>query len=317
MSRLLHRVAVSAALATLSTAFTAQAQRYAAPALLISPQELNRELHDPSLVLLQVGPPDDYQTGHIEGARLINLRDIAVFDSATNTVLDLPPEADLRSRLERLGVGDGSNVVVIAGADWTSPSTRVVWTLQAAGLAARTRLLDGGTVAWKKAGLPVTTTAPYAPKPGRLTVPSDRSIWVDYTWVESHETAPGVRLIDARAPVFFEGVGMPEHNAPAGHIAGAANVPFNSLVDDDGRLLPPDELRRLFASAGVQPSDTVAAYCHVGQQATVVLFAARLLDHPIRLYDGSMTDWQNRKLPVVNPTAPKPPGALPQREGGR
>ena len=316
MPRLLHRVAITAAIAMMS-ATAMQAQRYAAPALLISPQELNRELHDPSLVLLQVGPPDDYQTGHIEGARLINLRDIAVFDSATNTVLDLPPEADLRSRLERLGVGDGSNVVVIAGADWTSPSTRVVWTLQAAGLVARTRLLDGGTVAWKKAGLPLTTTAPYAPTPGRLTVPADRSIWVDYTWVESHETAPGVRLIDARAPVFFEGVGMPEHNAPAGHIAGAANVPFNSLVDDDGRLLPPDELRRLFASAGVQPGDTVTAYCHVGQQATVVLFAARLLGHPIRLYDGSMADWQNRKLPVVNPTAPKPSGARPSQDGGR
>jgi thiosulfate/3-mercaptopyruvate sulfurtransferase len=51
----------------------------------------------------------------------------------------------------------------------------------------------------------------------------------------------------------------------------------------------------------------VAAYCHVGQQATVVLFTARLLGHPIRLYDGSMNDWETRKLPLENATAPKPP----------
>ena len=93
----------------------------------------------------------------------------------------------------------------------------------------------------------------------------------------------------------------------AGHIPGAKNLPFNSLGDDSLQFLPVDELRRRFAAVGVQPGDTVAAYCHIGQQATVVLFSARLLGHPIRLYDGSMNDWETRKLPLENPTAPKPP----------
>jgi thiosulfate/3-mercaptopyruvate sulfurtransferase len=81
---------------------------------------------------------------------------------------------------------------------------------------------------------------------------------------------------------------------------GAANVPFNSVFDDSLRVLPVEELRRRFAAAGVAQGDTVVAYCHIGQQATVVLFAARLLGHPVRLYDGSMDDWEKRGLPLEN-----------------
>jgi thiosulfate/3-mercaptopyruvate sulfurtransferase len=276
--------------------------------LLVTPQQLSRELRDPSLVLLQVGPKEDYEAGHIEGARLITLRDIARDDSGGRRVLDLPDESDLRSRLQRLGIGDRSKVVVIFGDEWGSPATRIVWTLQAAGLGARTRLLDGGSRGWAKAGLPLTKAVPGAPQPGHLTLPADRSIVVDHVWMQAHASSPGVRIIDGRAPVFFEGPGMPEHNHAAGHLAGAANIPFSDLTDDSMHILSVDELRKKFIAAGVEPGDTVAAYCHIGQQATMVLFAARLLGHPIRLYDGSMNDWERRKLPLINPTAPKKNG---------
>jgi thiosulfate/3-mercaptopyruvate sulfurtransferase len=211
----------------------------------------------------------------------------------------------LRNRLERLGIGDESRIVVIAGADWASPSTRILWTLQAAGLGGRSRWLDGGSDGWKRAGLPTTTMAPAAPTPGHLTLPADRRVVVDHAWIQAHLDDPRVRIIDGRAPVFYEGVGMPEHNEKAGHIPGAVNIPFNTLVDDSMEVLPLPELRRIFAAAGVTPGDTVAAYCHVGQQATVVILAARLLGYPARLYDGSYNEWKSLKLPTenLNPTA--------------
>jgi thiosulfate/3-mercaptopyruvate sulfurtransferase len=302
------RQALTRAAAILSLFAVAAAAPAQESSLLVTPQQLSRELRDPSLVLLQVGPKEDYEAGHIEGARLITLRDIARDDSGGQRVLDLPDESDLRSRLERLGIGDRSKVVVIFGDEWGSPATRIVWTLQAAGLGARTRLLDGGSRGWAKAGLPLTKTVPGAPQPGRLTLPADRSIVVDHTWMQAHLNSPGIRIIDGRAPVFFEGPGMPEHNARAGHLDGARNIPFSDLTDDSMHILSVDELRTKFAAAGVQPGDTVAAYCHIGQQATMVLFAARLLGHPIRLYDGSMNDWERRKLPLINPAAPKKSG---------
>lgn len=277
--------------------------------ILLTPAQLNAELRDPRLVILYVGPREDYNAGHVAGARFVGMQDVAA-DRATNPLsLELPDENDLRQRLERLGISDNSRIVVTFGADWVSPSTRVVWTLQTAGLGANTRFLDGGTRAWKRAGMPLTTAEPPAATPGRLTVSADRSVVVDYRWVQAQAKSPQVRLIDARTPVFFEGPGMEDRGRKfdAGHIAGAKNLPFNSLNDDSLQFLPLAELRRKFADAGVQPGDTVAAYCHVGQQATVVLLGARILGHPIRLYDGSMNDWETRKLPLENPTAPKPP----------
>jgi thiosulfate/3-mercaptopyruvate sulfurtransferase len=116
-------------------------------------------------------------------------------------------------------------------------------------------------------------------------------------------SAPRVRIVDGRAPVFYDGPGMKHDDGQtmaAGHLPGAVNVPFNTLVDDGVRMLPVDSLRAIFRAAGVQPGDTVAAYCHIGQQATTVVLAARLLGHPVRLYDGSMNDWENRRLPLVN-----------------
>lgn len=268
--------------------------------LLVTPQQLARELDDPNLVLLQVGPRDNYEAGHIPGARLIQMQDLAAPRTEGGLALELPSEAELRQRLERLGIGNPSRIVVIPGADWASPATRIIWTLQTAGLGARTRLLDGGSEAWRRAGLPLTQDVPAAPKPGRLTLPADRAIVVDHAWVQANLKSPRVRLIDGRAPIFYDGPGMPEHNQKAGHIPGARNIPFNTLMSDSLQVLPKEELRRIFTAAGVQPGDTVVAYCHIGQQATVVLFSARLLGHPIKLYDGSFTDWERRQLPVAN-----------------
>ena len=275
--------------------------------LLMTPSQLNTELRDPRLVLLYVGPREDYDAGHIDGSHFLNLNDITAERREGALSLELPDEDVLRQRLERLGISDNSKVVVVFGADWMSPSTRVVWTLQTAGLGAQTRLLDGGTRGWKRAGLPLTTAVPSAATPGRLTLAADRSIVVDYRWVQARAKSPGIRLIDGRAPMFFEGPRMDMgggRSHEAGHIAGAKNLPFNSLGDDSLQFLPVDELRRRFAAVGVQPGDTVAAYCHIGQQATMVLFSARLLGHPIRLYDGSMNDWETRKLPLENPAKP-------------
>ena len=301
-----------AALAAMAFAFggrDACAQGGAA-SLLVTPTQLSRELEDPSLVLLYVGPKEDYEAGHIAGARFVGFADFVVDDSVTKRVYDLPDEADLRQRLERVGISDKSRVVVIPGADWGSPATRLVFTLQAAGLGARTRLLDGGSRGWVRAGLPVTKDVPPPAKHGKLTLAQDRSIVVDASWVQAHEKAPGIKIIDARAPVFYEGPGMKRGNMEhkAGHIAGAANIPFNTLFDDSLHFLPIDEIRRTFADAGVAPGDTVVAYCHIGQQATMVLFNARLIGHPVKLYDGSMDDWQAKQLPLENATAPKQPG---------
>ena len=63
-----------------------------------------------------------------------------------------PTTEDFAARLQALGISDDSRVVVYYGKDWVSPSTRVIFTLDYAGLGDRASLLDGGMPAWVRDG---------------------------------------------------------------------------------------------------------------------------------------------------------------------
>jgi thiosulfate/3-mercaptopyruvate sulfurtransferase len=270
--------------------------------LLVTPTWLAAHLNDPDLVLLHVGDPSEYERAHLPGARLVGMRDLSVSsaDHERGLMLELPAADTLRARLAALGVSDRSRVVVYYGGDWISPATRIVFTLDHAGLGARTALLDGGMGAWSAAGHPTTRERPTV-VPGRLSALRTKPLVVDADYVRTHTDAPGVRVVDARASVFYDGVDGQDRR---GHVPGAHSLPFTSVADDRLRLRSAAELTTLFRSAGVQPGDTVVAYCHIGQQATAVLFAARTLGHPVKLYDGSFQDWSRRsELPVENPSA--------------
>lgn len=278
----------------------ALAQLPTGPQLLVDAPTLNARLHDPDLVILVVGPDEGYAKEHIPGSRFIRLNDLSTPMGRNmppgTLALEMPPEAQLRAALEARGISNRSRIVVVADSEWDSPATRVVLTLQYVGLGDRTALLDGGMTAWHKAGFPVTADVP-AVSPGHLDTALLPALIVDAAYMTAHRSAPHVRLIDARDSVFYSGPGVRGH--AGGHIPGAASLPFGSLFDASSNdFLPRDTLEAKFKAAGVAPGDTVVAYCHVGQQATVVLFAARLLGHPVRLYDGSFQDWDLRKLPV-------------------
>lgn len=276
------------------------AQLPTGPQLLVDAKSLNEHLHDPDLVILVVGPDGGYAKEHIPGSRFIRLNDLSTpmgrnLPQGTLS-LEMPSETQLREAFEARGISNHSRIVVVADSEWDSPATRVVLTLGYVGLGDRTVLLDGGMTAWHKAGYPVTAEVPTV-APGHLTATLLPSLIVDASYMTSHRSAPHVRLIDARDSVFYSGVGM--HGHPGGHIPGAASLPFGSLIEDSSNVFFPQvTLEAKFRAAGVAPGDTVVVYCHVGQQATVVLFAARLLGHPVKLYDGSFQDWDLRKLPV-------------------
>jgi thiosulfate/3-mercaptopyruvate sulfurtransferase len=93
-------------------------------------------------------------------------------------------------------------------------------------------------------------------------------------------------------------MGHPQEKIVPAHVPGSVNIVFETVFDETGHLLPEARLRELFTQAGVKPNDTIVAYCHVGQQATALLFAAEALGHTVKLYDGSFQDWHMRKLPV-------------------
>lgn len=276
--------------------------RTSTSSLVVTSAWLKDHLRDDALVVLHVGSPASYDSAHIAGAQLAPL---SAFDmprapgAATPALtLELPPRDTLQATLARYGITSRSRVVVYATNN-VPAATRVVLTLQHAGLGANTTLLDGGLAGWIRAGNPVSTERVVAKSAAPMTLDLIPLV-VTAEWVREHGSDRGTHIIDARAAGFYDGSqeSGPTDARRRGHIPGAANIPYTSLFTAQNELLPTDSLRTLFTNAGVQPGDTVVGYCHIGQQATALLFAARVLGHPVKLYDGSFEDWARRMWPV-------------------
>ena len=301
-----RRLAVLAFFASLGLALPARAQR---DQMLVTTAWLAQHLHDPNLVLLHVGGDGEYKAMHIPGARYADMDDVSVSEhTAEGLMLEMPAAESLRERLQKLGISNDSRIVVYYGSDWVSPSTRIVFTLDYAGLGGQTSLLDGGMPAWVREGRKVTDRLP-APRTGTLSPLHIKPIVVNAAYVKQHIGRRGVSIVDGRDASFYDGVQRGSAHGGeqrAGHIASAKSVPFTQVTLDNLLLKSPNELRELFTKAGVQAGDTIVGYCHVGQQATAMLFAARSLGHPVLLYDGSYQEWSRltpvESYPVENPS---------------
>jgi thiosulfate/3-mercaptopyruvate sulfurtransferase len=272
--------------------------------MIVSTDWLAEHLKDESLIMFHVGDKAEYEAGHIAGAQYITLQDISA-PRGQGLILELAPVAQLQATFEKFGVTDKSRIVLYFGKDWVTPTARVFMVLDYLGLGDRTSILDGGLPAWRAAGKPAVTEVAQ-PKAGHFTPRPNSNLVVDYAWVNANLHKPNVAILDARNSKFYDGSDagqMPR----AGHIPGARSIPFNTLVDESSnKFKSPDELRTLFKTAGVSPGETVATYCHIGQQASLLYFVARYLGYDAHLYDGSFQDWSNRSdLPVEKSPNPK------------
>ncbi|HSS21382.1 MAG TPA: sulfurtransferase [Pyrinomonadaceae bacterium] len=297
LSRFLLVALIVSALALSVQAKPATPDEHVRDSMIVSTEWLAKHLNDSSLVLLQVGDKDEYTAAHIPGAQFIQLADIST-PHGQGLMLELPAVAQLKAAFEKLGVSDKSRIVVYFGKDWVTPTTRVFFTLDYLGLGDRTSVLDGGLPAWQAEKRPVTAELK-TPAPGTITPRPNAKLVVDATWVNAHRSEPGVMIVDARDSKFYTGEEagrMPR----GGHIPGAKSIPYSTVVEDaNNKLKSPEALRQLFTTAGAKKGDTVAAYCHIGQQGTLLYFVARYLGYDAHLYDGSFEDWSKRsELPV-------------------
>ena len=269
--------------------------------LLVNSAWLAQHAADKDLVILHVGTPDGYKAKHIPGAHLVGPNGLTV-KTPEGLVTELPPPEDLRAEMQSLGISDRSRVIVYSENDGIARATRIMLTLDAAGMGKHSSLLDGGLKGWEADGHAVNAEAPAATtvilSPLKM---QSRIVTADY--LQSHLKASGTTVIDARAPEFYNGEKPGIEGAVPGHVPGAHNLPFTSISGPDGKVKSPEELQALFTAAGVKSGDHVIAYCHIGIQATAVIFAARTLGIDAQLYDGSFQDWSKRGLPVEMPPA--------------
>ena len=109
------------------------------------------------------------------------------------------------------------------------------------------------------------------------------------------------RLVDVRSPQEFSGeliamAGYEQEGAQrAGHIPGAASVPWAQAVQDDGTFKSADDLSELYGGKGVTDGNPIIAYCRIGERSAHTWFVLHeLLGHDdVKNYDGSWTEWGN------------------------
>jgi thiosulfate/3-mercaptopyruvate sulfurtransferase len=265
----------------------------------VTTQWLADHSKDKNLVILAIGSDQkEFEQGHIPGSVFFEYRD-SNQRSAEGLATELPSMEVLARNFSKVGVSNDSRVVLYWMKDWWSPTGRVYLTLDAMGLGRQTSVLDGGMPTWVAEKREVATGSAPAPAPGKLTPCAQDDVIAQLDYVKSNLHTSGVRIVDARDPKVYSGENE-RAGISAGHIEGAANVYYNDLLDDKGKLKPVADLQKLFTDAGIKPGDRVVTYCFIGQQASALYTVARHLGYDARLYDGSMDEWtKHPELPVV------------------
>ncbi|MBE3639309.1 3-mercaptopyruvate sulfurtransferase [Mangrovicoccus algicola] len=267
------------------------------PKTLVTTDWLEDHLRDPDLRILDASwyLPDagrngraEYEKAHIPGARFFDLDEIS--DLRSEMPHMAPPVEKFMSRMRKLGVGDGHQIVVYDGAGLFS-AARVWWLFRLMGKT-DIAVLDGGFPKWLAEGRETEDLPPIV-RDRHMTVTRQNHLVKDVTQVAAASKLGDHEIVDARSPSRFAGQEPePRPGLRAGHIPGSKNLHYRLLLDDDGTMKPPAALRAAFEAAGVDLSRPVITSCGSGVTAAILSLALERMgktDHA--LYDGSWAEW--------------------------
>lgn len=267
------------------------------PRVLVSTDWLAARLDDPQLRVLDASwhmPASgrdaraEFEAAHIPGARFFDID--AISDTRSALPHMAPPPETFASRVRALGVGDGQQVVIYDDSAVRS-AARAWWTFRLMGYR-DVAVLDGGLGKWRAEGRALDSK-PAMIRDRHLTPRRQPDLVCDVTQVARAAKLGNPQIVDARAPERFRGEAPePRPGLRAGHIPGSLNLPFGRLLNQDGTLKAPGDLREAFAQAGVDLARPVITTCGSGVTAAILFLALERIGHQNHaLYDGSWTEW--------------------------
>ena len=236
-----------------------------------------------------------YAEGHVPGA--VYLAPIAIRDAKNPPTFLLSPQA-FEELMAKLGISDATRVIAYdeRGGIYAA---RLWWILNYFGHS-NVALMNGGWVKWSAEHRPTSADAPVVAA-GKFT-PKPQPRWVaTASDVVDAIDKPGVKIVDARTTAEIEGKDL-RGIRRGGFISSSIPVYWEDLLDPQTKTFKSaDELRQIYESRGIVPSDEVIAYCQVGMRASVDLFALRLIGYDkLRNYYGAWEEWGNRDdLPIA------------------
>jgi thiosulfate/3-mercaptopyruvate sulfurtransferase len=271
--------------------------------VLVDAEWAQAHVDDPTVRFVEVDVDTAaYAEGHIKGAVAWNWTS----QLSDGIKRDIVSREELSQLLSESGIGPDTTIVLYGdNNNWFA--AWAYWQLKLFGVEDG-KILDGGRKYWHAEGLPTTTdVATYAPTGIDLgTVDFTNRAFRDD--VLSQVEAGGA-LVDVRSPAEFNGEviappGMTETAQRAGHIPGAASIPWAQTVREDGTFKSREELENLYEAKGVTPDKDVIAYCRIGERSSHSWFVLHeLLGYQrVRNYDGSWTEWGSMVgMPIEKP----------------
>lgn len=234
----------------------------------------------------------DYRTAHIPGAVFFDIDEIADTDSPLPHML--PSPVKFGSRVKRLGLGDGSRIVIYD--QFGVRSAARAWWMFRAMSHDDVVVLDGGLPKWIAEGRPVEDL-PTPPRERHFTARPTSDLVRSFEQVKRALASGAEQVVDARpAPRFRGEAPEPRPGLRSGHMPGAINLPVSEVIAPDGTMLPADKLKALFERSGVDLDRPVLTTCGSGITAAVLALAlARLGRWRTPVYDGSWAEWGSRE----------------------
>lgn len=278
---------------------------HAAPSdFLVSTDWLKKNISNPKVKLIEVSVnPGVFERAHIPGASNFEWHT----DLVDTVRRDIVSQQNFETLLRKAGINNDSTIILYGDTNnWFAAWG--AWIFDIYGVK-DVKLLDGGRKKWEAENRPLVAVTKI-PSVGNIKVsaanPALRARLSDVLAVA--EKKSNVALVDIRSADEYSGkifapAGVQELAVRAGHVPGATNVPWGQAVAADGTFKSVDELKKIYAAAGVDGSKPVITYCRIGERSSHTWFALKkLLGYDVRNYDGSWTEYGNAVgVPVSNP----------------
>ncbi|GAA1559560.1 sulfurtransferase [Dactylosporangium maewongense] len=233
-----------------------------------------------------------YDGGHIAGAVKINWKT----ELQDQVRRDFVNKEQFEALLSSKGIGNDDKVVLYGGNNnWFAAYAYWYFKLYGHG---DVKLLDGGRKKWELDGRPLTKDEVSRPATSYVAV-HDQDLSIR-AFRDDAVKAIGVQnLVDVRSPDEFAGrllapAHLPQEQAQRpGHIPTAVSVPWSKAANEDGTFKSDDDLREIYAAAGLDDSKATIAYCRIGERSSHTWFVLKeILGHSdVRNYDGSWTEY--------------------------
>ena len=271
---------------------------------LVSTDWLAQNLDNPQVRVIEVSVnPGLYERAHVPGAVNFSWHN----DLNDKVRRDIVSQQGFEALLSKSGVTPETTVVLYGDTNnWFAAWG--AWVFDIYGVK-NVKLLDGGRKKWEAENRPLNNRAPeYASTTYRVSGVNVNLRARLSDALAAAEGKSGAKLVDIRSADEYSGKvfappGIQELAIRAGHIPGAVNVPWGQAVKEDGSFKSPEELKKLYASVGIDGSKPIITYCRIGERSSHTWFAlSKILGYQVKNYDGSWTEYGNAVgVPINNP----------------